>query len=120
MACPEGKHPTEDCSHYNLRRGCFTHAESHVSVTTSEHVKAHEHAQELGAAPETLCVAGDSAGGGLSAAVALMARDKGAPHIALQLMVCPVSPPPYCKALHLVVISMTLPLWDRHERAGAS
>lgn len=54
-------------------------------------VQAHAHASELGARSETLCVAGDSAGGNLAAAVALMARDRGDPRIAFQLLVSPVS-----------------------------
>lgn len=40
-----------------------------------------EHAGELGFDPKRLLVSGFSAGGGLSAAVALMARDRGGPHI---------------------------------------
>jgi acetyl esterase len=49
-----------------------------------------EHADELGIDTQRLAVAGDSAGGNLSAAVALMARDKGGPSLALQAMVYPV------------------------------
>jgi acetyl esterase len=41
-------------------------------------------------APERLAVAGDSAGGNLSAAVCLMARDRGGPAIDHQLLVYPV------------------------------
>jgi acetyl esterase len=37
-----------------------------------------------------LIVAGDSAGGNMSAACALRARDRGGPELALQVLVCPV------------------------------
>ncbi len=50
-----------------------------------------EHAAELGARPETLAVAGDSAGGCLAAAVCLMARDRGGPAIAYQMLIYPVT-----------------------------
>lgn len=48
-----------------------------------------EHAADLGADASRLAVMGDSAGGNLAAAVALMARDRGAPEIALQLLLYP-------------------------------
>lgn len=48
------------------------------------------HADELGGAPARLAVAGDSAGGNLAAATALMARDRGGPALAFQLLVYPV------------------------------
>lgn len=49
-----------------------------------------ENAESLGGEKEKLIVCGDSAGGNLAAAVALMARDKQAPKIALQLLICPI------------------------------
>jgi acetyl esterase len=49
-----------------------------------------DHAVELGIDPEHLAVAGDSAGGNLAAVVALMARDRGGPPLAFQLLVYPV------------------------------
>ncbi|WP_431907120.1 alpha/beta hydrolase [Amycolatopsis thermoflava] len=49
-----------------------------------------EHAAELGIDPSRLVVAGGSAGGGLSAAVALMARDRGGPRLTGQLLVAPM------------------------------
>lgn len=49
-----------------------------------------EHAAEIGVDASRIAVAGDSAGGNLAAAVALMARDRGEPAIAFQLLVYPV------------------------------
>jgi acetyl esterase/lipase len=48
-------------------------------------------AAALGADPKRLAVGGDSAGGTLAAVVSLMARDRGAPRIAFQLLVYPVT-----------------------------
>ncbi|MFH8685099.1 alpha/beta hydrolase [Streptomyces lydicus] len=47
------------------------------------------HAAELGIDPERIAVTGNSAGGGLSAAVALMARDRGGPALAYQSLCVP-------------------------------
>jgi acetyl esterase len=49
-----------------------------------------EHASELGIDPDRLAIAGDSAGGNLTAVVAHMARDRGGPGLAFQLLVYPV------------------------------
>jgi acetyl esterase/lipase len=48
------------------------------------------HAGELGIDPGRVVVAGGSAGGGLAAAVALLARDRGGPALAGQLLICPM------------------------------
>jgi acetyl esterase len=48
------------------------------------------HAGDLGADPGRIAVSGESAGGNLAAAVAIRARDRGAPRIAAQLLVYPV------------------------------
>jgi acetyl esterase len=49
------------------------------------------HADEFGGDASRLAVGGDSAGGNLAAVVAQMARDRGGPAIAFQLMVYPVT-----------------------------
>jgi acetyl esterase len=50
---------------------------------------AAEHARELNGDPGRIAVGGDSAGGNLAAAVALMARDSGKPNLCFQLLVYP-------------------------------
>ncbi|GAA3216223.1 alpha/beta hydrolase [Nonomuraea helvata] len=47
-------------------------------------------AAELGIDPARIVVGGASAGGGLAAATVLLARDRGGPDIAFQLLVCPM------------------------------
>ncbi|MFD6285601.1 alpha/beta hydrolase fold domain-containing protein [Streptomyces sp. NPDC060205] len=49
-----------------------------------------EHAGELGIDPERIIVAGASAGGGLAAGVALLARDLAGPAITAQILICPM------------------------------
>ncbi|MEU8614895.1 alpha/beta hydrolase [Actinoplanes sp. NPDC048791] len=49
-----------------------------------------EHAGELGIDPARIVVAGTSAGGGLTAGVALLARDRGTPALAAQVLICPM------------------------------
>jgi acetyl esterase len=48
-----------------------------------------EHADELGVDPDRIGVGGESAGGGLAAGVALLARDRGGPRLCLQLLGIP-------------------------------
>ena len=50
-----------------------------------------EHAAELGGRPGPLLVAGWSAGGNIAAVTCQLARDRGGPEIAGQLLVCPVT-----------------------------
>ncbi len=50
----------------------------------------YDHAQELGIAPDRIGVSGVSAGGGLAAALALLARDRGEVPLAFQLLECPM------------------------------
>ncbi|HZN14650.1 MAG TPA: alpha/beta hydrolase [Acidimicrobiales bacterium] len=65
-----------------------------------------DHADELGVAPSSLVVAGDSAGGNLAAALSLASRDKGSPPAA-QLLIYP--------ALDL---SMSTPGFDSYRGVG--
>jgi len=51
---------------------------------------AAEEAGSLGIDPSRVAVAGASSGGAFAAALALMARDRGGPHVAFQLLVYPV------------------------------
>ncbi len=48
-----------------------------------------EHAAELGVDPDRIAVGGESAGGGLAAGVALLARDRGGPRLCLQFLGIP-------------------------------
>lgn len=52
---------------------------------------AASHADEYDGDPTRLAVVGDSAGGNLAAVIAQMARDRGGPSIAFQLLVYPVT-----------------------------
>lgn len=49
-----------------------------------------ENAAELGIDPARLILAGASAGGGLAAGLALMARDRGGPSVAAQMLIYPM------------------------------
>ena len=49
-----------------------------------------DHAAELGVDATRIGVGGNSAGAGLAAAIALMARDRGGPHISSQLLIYPM------------------------------
>ncbi len=51
---------------------------------------AHEHADELGIDPACIGTYGISAGGGLAAALGLLARDRGEVPLAFQLLDCPM------------------------------
>ncbi len=49
-----------------------------------------EHAKEIGGDPNRIVLAGGSAGGGLAAAVALLARDRKGPRAIGQVLMCPM------------------------------
>jgi acetyl esterase/lipase len=49
-----------------------------------------DHTDELGVDPARIGIMGDSAGGGLAAGVALLARDRGGPHLTAQILVYPM------------------------------
>ncbi|MFD0660539.1 alpha/beta hydrolase [Thermocatellispora tengchongensis] len=49
-----------------------------------------KNAAELGIDPDRIAVGGISAGGGLAAGTVLLARDRGGPAVAFQLLVCPM------------------------------
>jgi len=70
-----------------------------------------EHADELGIDPGRIAIHGASAGGGLCAALALLARDRQGPHIAFQFLSVPELDD------RLATVSMTAftdtPLWNR-------
>jgi acetyl esterase len=53
-----------------------------------------ENAGRIGGDPARIAIGGDSAGGNLTAVVALMARDRGAPRLVFQLLVYPVTDVP--------------------------
>ena len=59
---------------------------------------AAEHAAELGIDASRLAVGGSSAGGNLAAVVALMARERGGPKIAVQLLHVPVTDHDFSRA----------------------
>lgn len=51
---------------------------------------AADRAAQLGVDPERIAIMGDSAGGGMAAAIALMARDRGGPALRAQILVYPM------------------------------
>jgi acetyl esterase/lipase len=50
----------------------------------------HEHAAELGVDANRIGVMGDSAGGGMAAALTILARERGGPQIARQILLVPM------------------------------
>ena len=74
----------------------YRHAPEHRFPTAAEDGYAAtrwiaEHAAELGGKPGPVLVAGWSAGGNIAAVTCQLARDRGGPEIAGQLLVCPVT-----------------------------
>ncbi|MCV7441522.1 alpha/beta hydrolase [Mycobacterium paraense] len=76
-----------------------------------------EHADELGIDPRRIAIHGVSAGGGLCAALALLARDRQGPHIAFQFLGVPELDD------RLATASMTVftdtPLWSRPKAVAS-
>jgi acetyl esterase/lipase len=76
-----------------------------------------EQADELGIDPQRVAIYGASAGGGLCAALALLARDRDGPHIAFQFLAVPELDD------RLITPSMTAftdtPLWDRPKAVAS-
>jgi acetyl esterase/lipase len=74
----------------------------------------YEHHRELGVDPDHIGVGGTSAGGGLAAALALLARDRGEVPLRFQLLDCPmlddrqITPSSRLDGLHI---------WNRHSNA---
>jgi acetyl esterase len=66
------------------------------------------HKSELAGADAPLFVAGDSAGGNLSAVMALRARDRRGPEIALQLLIYPVTDADFDRASYSAPENQTL------------
>jgi acetyl esterase/lipase len=50
----------------------------------------HDHAAELGVDPDRIGVMGDSAGGGMAAALTILTRERGGPRIARQILIMPM------------------------------
>ena len=76
-----------------------------------------KHADELGIDPQRIASYGASAGGGLCAGLALLARDRNGPHIAFQFLAVPEIDD------RLMTPSMTAfidtPLWDRPKAVAS-
>ena len=82
---------------------------------------ASAHTANLGARPGPVSIGGDSAGGNLAAAAALMARDHNGPEIALQLLLYPVTEPSMSSASfndnaegYLLSKTMMAWFWDHY------
>jgi acetyl esterase len=53
-------------------------------------VWARDHAEEIGGDPRRLIIGGESSGGGVAAGVALLARERGGPEFAQQVLIVPL------------------------------
>ncbi|MGH9041801.1 MAG: alpha/beta hydrolase, partial [Acidimicrobiia bacterium] len=89
-----------------------------------------EHAAEIGADPARLAVGGDSAGANLATVACLMARDRGGPPIAYQLLIYPsldLTEAGFALPSHkengesgYVVSNADLRLWAAHYLSGGA
>jgi acetyl esterase/lipase len=70
-----------------------------------------QHADELGIDPDRILIAGGSAGGGLAAGTALMARDRGFPHLTHQMLIYPMLDDRFITPSSQEVVGETP--WDR-------
>jgi acetyl esterase/lipase len=75
-----------------------------------------EHLRDIAGTDVPLIVAGDSAGGNLAAVIALRARDRGGPPIALQVLIYPVTDadfdrPSYTDAEHQLLLTRDAMVW---------
>ena len=70
-----------------------------------------DQAQSLNVDPQRIAVSGQSAGGGLSAGLALMARDKGGPHLCFQFLGIPELD--YRLETPSMLTFVDTPLWNR-------
>jgi acetyl esterase/lipase len=75
----------------DYRRGPEARFPTAVNDAYAATVWVNDHAEELSLVPGKLAVAGDSAGGNLAAVVAMLARDRGGPALAMQVLAYPVT-----------------------------
>lgn len=76
-----------------------------------------QHAQELEIDAARLAIGGESAGGGLAAATALLARDRGGPALIFQLLVCPMLDDRNVTASSYEITDIGV--WDRRHNVEA-
>jgi acetyl esterase/lipase len=75
----------------DYRRGPEARFPTAVNDAYAAAVAVHRHPEMLNLVPGKLAVAGDSAGGNLATAVAMMSRDRGGPELAMQVLAYPVT-----------------------------
>ena len=74
---------------YTLAPGAQYPVQNEQAYTALEWAVAN--AADIGADPARVALAGDSAGGNMTAALTLMAKDRGGPHIAAQVLFYPIT-----------------------------